>query len=68
MILMTMESIHLLLIPSAESSEHMSYALYRYVLLKERNMLASEQMRRKAAGEKLPNPSRTGKVRDKPGH
>ncbi|KAL3153356.1 hypothetical protein ABBQ38_011697 [Trebouxia sp. C0009 RCD-2024] len=34
-----------------------------YVLLKERNMLASEQMRRKARGEKLPNPSRTTKVR-----
>lgn len=34
-----------------------------YVLLKERNMLASEQGRRKARGEKLPNPTRTTKVK-----
>lgn len=34
-----------------------------YVLLKERNMLASEKMRRKAKGEKMPNPTRTTKVR-----
>lgn len=34
-----------------------------YVLLKERNMLASEQMRSRARGEKMPNPSRTTKVR-----
>ncbi len=34
----------------------------RYVLLKERNMLASEQGRRKARGEKLPNPTRITKV------
>ncbi len=34
----------------------------RYVLLKERNMLASEQGRRKARGEKLPNPTRATKV------
>lgn len=40
------------------------HCICRYVLLKERNMLASEQMRRKARGEKLPNPSRTTKVRN----